>query len=81
MPTILTIKQFRFYFYSNEASRPHIHVAHSSGIEVVVWLSKGAITIKKSSGSKLVDSSALKLVQANYELLIQGWNEYFNLEN
>jgi len=38
MPEVKRIGQFKFYFYSNEPTRPHIHIKHSSGIETTVWL-------------------------------------------
>lgn len=76
MPTVLIKGQFRFYFYSSEPSRPHIHVKHSTGKEVLIWLD--TLEIKKSCGSKLIDKRVLEEVKKELELLLDSWNEFFN---
>ena len=37
MPTVLRVRGFRFYFFSREEPRPHVHVQHASG-EAKFWL-------------------------------------------
>ncbi|MGH7662887.1 MAG: DUF4160 domain-containing protein [Gemmatimonadaceae bacterium] len=32
-PTVLRVRGYRFYFFSREESRPHIHVQHARGEE------------------------------------------------
>ena len=36
-PTILRIRGFRFYFFSREETRAHVHVQHAQG-EAKFWL-------------------------------------------
>lgn len=48
MPTIMKIHNFRFFFYSNESNRKHIHVKNGE-FEVIVWLDN--FEIKKSNAS------------------------------
>lgn len=36
-PTVLRIRGFRFYFFSREEPRRHVHVYHASG-EAKFWL-------------------------------------------
>ena len=79
MPRIKTIKEFKFYFYSKEGPKPHVHVKHSSGVEVCYWLDD-KITLKRSSGSPIIDSRARTLVKQNFNELLNGWNEHFNPE-
>jgi hypothetical protein len=36
-PTILRVKGFRFYFFSREERRAHVHVQHADG-EAKFWI-------------------------------------------
>ena len=36
-PTVLRLKGFRFYFFSREESRAHVHVQHAVG-EAMFWI-------------------------------------------
>ena len=36
-PTVLRVRGYRFYFFSREEPRPHVHVQHASG-EAKFWL-------------------------------------------
>jgi hypothetical protein len=36
-PTILRVRGFRFYFFSREERRPHVHVQHADG-EAKFWI-------------------------------------------
>lgn len=78
MPVLLRILQFSFYFYSKEGPKPHIHVRHSSGVEVIIWLDKD-LGIKKSSGKESLDIAAKKLVKKHYSTLLGGWNKHFEV--
>lgn len=36
-PTVLRVRGYRFYFFSREEPRPHVHVHHANG-EAKFWL-------------------------------------------
>src|SRR2546426_8436204 len=36
-PTVLRVRGYRFYFFSREEPRPHVHVQHAGG-EAKFWL-------------------------------------------
>jgi hypothetical protein len=36
-PTVLRVKGFRFYFFSREEARPHVHAQHAEG-EAKFWI-------------------------------------------
>ncbi|MBI4841882.1 MAG: DUF4160 domain-containing protein [candidate division NC10 bacterium] len=36
-PTVLRVRGYRFYFFSREERRPHVHVQHAAG-EAKFWL-------------------------------------------
>lgn len=75
MPKIKEIGAFKIYFYSKEGLKPHVHVRHNSGVEVVIWLED--FTVKESSGSRLVDKKAIKMVTEDRDYFLEFWHEYF----
>jgi hypothetical protein len=38
-PTVLRVKGFRFYFFSREERRAHVHVQHAEG-EAKFWIER-----------------------------------------
>lgn len=75
MPEVKRIGAFKIYFYSKEGNKPHVHVRHNSGVEVVIWLND--LEIKRSSGSKKVDKRAVDLVRPDQEYFLELWNDFF----
>ena len=75
-PTVFREGGFRFFFFSREESRIHIHVAHTSG-EAKFWLEpKIELAISKGLSSKQI-SEALLLVQHHREEILNAWHEHF----
>lgn len=77
MPTVLRIKGYRFFFYTNEHLPIHIHIEKDNKIakfnlEPVVELAYS----KRIKASEL--SEIRKLVVQNVEYLIEKWHGYFN---
>jgi len=76
MPTIINVKGFRFFFYSNDHDSLHIHVEKDSK---TAKFSLAPVELLKS---KKFNASELKviriIIEGNIELLKQKWNEYFN---
>ena len=79
MPTVINVKAFKLYFYSNEGLRCHVHVRHKGGLEAVIWVDD--FTIKKTSGDKRVDRACIELAQKFRVQIIVAWNEYFGVSN
>ncbi|WP_081987143.1 DUF4160 domain-containing protein [Methylotenera sp. G11] len=75
-PTVFREGGFRFFFFSREESRIHIHVTHANG-EAKFWL-KPAIELAINQGltSKQI-SEALLLVQHHSEEILNAWYEHF----
>jgi hypothetical protein len=73
-PTILREKDYRFFFFSREESRPHIHVVCSDG-EAKYWL-KPEIELAKNHG---LSRSQLKeiegIIEVHYEELAGAWEK------
>jgi hypothetical protein len=77
MPTVLRIKGYRFFFYTNEHLPIHIHIEKDNktakfNLEPIVEL----VYSRKFKASEL--SEIRKLVAENVEFFINKWNEYFN---
>lgn len=77
MPTILFIKGYRFFFYSNENMEPvHIHVEKAENV-AKFWVDPIALADNFGFNSKELKEIG-KLIDENKELIINSWNEYFN---
>lgn len=74
MPTILWINNIRFYFFSLEGPRPHIHVRVNE-FELQAWLDD--LTIKKSSMNRAIDKKLMVLIKRNRQYLLEAWHEHF----
>lgn len=76
MPTVLRIKGFRFFFFSNEgAEPPHIHVECAENY-AKFWLEP--VELQKSIGFNAAEVNELaKMVKENKKLLKERWYEFF----
>jgi hypothetical protein len=77
MPTILRIRGYRFFFFSNERNEPaHIHI-ESEDNYAKFWLNP--LGLAKSVGYNAQEIRQLReLVQKNLDLFKEKWNEYFS---
>ena len=76
MPTVLRVKGFRFFFYSNDHTPIHIHVEKDNKT-AKFYLEP--IELEKSRGFNAKEIGELrKLVNSNLELFKNKWNEHFN---
>lgn len=75
-PTVFREGSFRFFFFSREEPRRHIHVSHTDG-EAKFWL-EPEIELAMSQGfSQKQISEALALVQSHREEITHAWNRHF----
>ena len=76
-PTIFRYKGYRFFFFSREEERIHIHVIHAEG-EAKIWL-EPKVELNKSVGlnSKQI-SEILDQVEKHEKEIIKSWNDHFN---
>lgn len=75
-PTVFRYKGYRFFFFSREEERIHIHVIHAEG-EAKIWI-EPEIELNKSIGlnSKQI-KEILEQVELHKEEIIQTWNDHF----
>lgn len=75
-PTVFREGAFRFFFFSREEPRIHIHVAHTDG-EAKFWLEPTIeLALSKGLNSKQTNE-ALLLVQQHQEEILNAWQTHF----
>ncbi|MCR9132074.1 MAG: DUF4160 domain-containing protein [bacterium] len=75
-PTIFRYKGYRFFFFSREEERMHVHVIHAEG-EAKIWI-EPEIELSKSVGfNKKQISAILKQVEKNQDEIRKSWNDHF----
>ncbi len=76
-PTIFRVKDYRFFFFSREELRRHVHVSCSDG-EAKFWLEPKIELAKnynlKAKQLKIVE----KLIVDNYDKINDKWNQFFS---
>lgn len=75
-PTIFRAGNFRFFFFSREETRMHVHVNHPDG-EAKFWLSP-EVSLATSTGlAPKQIREAQTLVAVHLEEIIHAWNAHF----
>ena len=75
-PTIFRQGAFRFFFFSREESRMHVHVTHTDG-EAKFWLEpKIELALNQGLSQKQVNE-ALALVHTHHEEIAHAWRIHF----
>ena len=75
-PTIFRERGYRFFFFSREESRPHIHVYCGDG-EAKFWLDPQIELARNYRLSKVQLREIEAIIEAHYDELKAAWNEYF----
>lgn len=66
---------YRFFFFSREESRPHIHVSCSDG-EAKFWLDPEIELAKNYGLSRLRVKEVEEIVEVHYEEFKRAWNQH-----
>ena len=75
-PTVLRVKGFRFYFFSREERRAHIHVQHADG-EAKFWIDPSVeLAVNFSLKPKQV-VEAQKLIEEHLDEIRGAWAKHF----
>ncbi|WP_371398044.1 DUF4160 domain-containing protein [Fretibacter rubidus] len=76
MPTVLRWKGYKFFFYSDEEDRPHIHIIKQNA-QAKYWLND--VEFVKAEGFSQKELNVLfKKVAEEQDLFLERWNDYFN---
>jgi hypothetical protein len=77
MPTVLYLKGYRFFFFSNEGCEPiHIHVEKADCYSKF-WIDPLFVAANYRFNSKELREISF-IIEENENLIKEKWNEYFN---
>ena len=75
-PTVFKERGYRFYFFSREEARMHVHVHHADG-EAKFWL-EPAIELAQAHGLSAPQiAAALDLVRRHEDEIRTAWGRHF----
>lgn len=75
-PTVFRNGPFRFYFFSREETRMHIHI-NAAGGEAKFWI-EPMIELAKNDGLSTRQLNAVqRLVETNEEKIRLAWRDHF----
>ena len=75
-PTVFSKEGFRFYFFSREETRAHVHVHHADG-EAKVWLDP-RIELAQNHGLKSHRLKVvIRLVHEHEDEIRKAWKAHF----
>ena len=75
-PTVFRAGGYRFYFFSREEPRMHVHVHHESG-EAKIWLEPAIVVAQNYGLSPARLAAALRLVQEHKNEIRAAWQTHF----
>jgi hypothetical protein len=75
-PTVFTEGGYRFYFFSREEPRAHVHVHHETG-EAKVWLEPEVAVAQNYGLSKTRLATALRLARERRDEIRTAWEKHF----
>jgi len=75
-PTVFREGPFRFFFFTREETRMHVHVAHPDG-EAKFWLDPEVELAAQTGLAKHVIGEAQQLVEDHLQEIIDAWNKHF----
>ena len=77
-PTVFSVGSYRFFFFSREESRPHVHVISSKG-EAKFWL-EPTVALAAFHGLKPNELRKLqKIVEKRQDEIKAAWKDYFGV--
>lgn len=78
MPTVLTVRAYRSYFYSHEPNEPpHIHVDRDRA-SAKFWLN--TVALARNLGFNARELRVIEqIVEENRILFLEKWNGYFGI--
>lgn len=75
-PTVLRVRGFRFYFFSREEPRPHVHVQNAQG-EAKFWI-EPAVALEANHGLKPKQlAEATMLIEEHLDDIRHAWAKHF----
>jgi hypothetical protein len=76
-PTVFKERGYRFFFFSREEKRMHIHVISGDG-EAKFWLEPNIVLAGNCRYSKLQLKEIESLLEVHNDELISAWKQHFS---
>ena len=76
-PTIFKKKGYRFFFFSREETRMHVHVYSGDG-EAKFWLEPEIELARNYRLSRLQQKQIEEIIEDHYNELTSAWQKHFN---
>ena len=77
MPTVFFDGKYRYYFFSREENRKHVHVSCSEG-EVKIWLEPEISVAKVVNLNSYQVNEVLNTVKTRHEEINAEWDKHFS---
>jgi CRISPR/Cas system-associated endonuclease Cas1 len=75
-PTVFCSRGYRFYFFSREEARAHVHVQHESG-EAKFWLDPEVNLAQNYGLSSQRIGTVLRIIKEHESEIRVAWKEHF----
>lgn len=75
-PTVFRARGYRFFFFSREESRKHVHVTSGDG-EAKFWLEPQIELARKHNYDRRQLNEIRALIEDRYDELIDTWQRHF----
>ena len=75
-PTVLRVRGYRFYFFSREEPRPHVHVQYASG-EAKFWLEPQVELAADYGLGAIRINAARKIIEEHVDDIRSAWAKHF----
>ena len=76
-PTVFRERGYRFFFFSREEERMHVHVVSGDG-EAKFWLEPEIVLARNYHYSRRQLKEIESLVEIHYDELISAWRQQFS---
>jgi hypothetical protein len=76
-PTVFREDGYRFFFFSREETRMHVHIVSGNG-EAKFWLEPEIKLAKNYNYSRKQIREIESLVEGHYDELISAWKQHFS---
>lgn len=76
-PTVIKYKEYRFFFFSKEEKRRHIHVSSNNG-EVKYWIDPEIELAQNLGFSEKQLNEVKRFISKNKNEIIKAWVKHFN---
>lgn len=75
-PTVFRWKEYRFFFFSREESRCHVHVMGQQG-QAKFWIEPEVALAKNHGLSQTQLAELQKIVTEHQKDIVDAWSEHF----